>query len=107
MAKQSAPFLNGTAVIAMGADSVLAWHEIALSFQTANGLPYGAVTGSATMTATGAFADLPEAGANALDLTAQRRWAPFMSGVSEIAITVTGAPADAYCVATVTTSAAA
>lgn len=102
MAKQSAPFTNGTATILMGNESELRWHEIALSFQAANGIEYGPVTGSATMSAIGAFADLPEAGANPLDLTTQRRWAPFMSAVKSVSVTVTGAPANAFCVATVT-----
>jgi hypothetical protein len=101
---QSGPFTNATATIEMGSDAALAWHEIALSFTKASGEPYGALTGSATMTATGAFSDLPEAGANPLDLATQRRWAPFLSGVREVTVTVTGTPADAICVATVTTS---
>jgi hypothetical protein len=103
---QSAPFANGTAVIPLGAGAGLAWHEIALSFFAVDGVtPYpGAVTGSATMSAIGAFSDVEEAGANPLDLATQRRWAPFMSGVRQISVTVAGAPADARCVATVTTS---
>lgn len=102
---KSIPFANGTMVIDMGLDTDIAWHEIALSFQTTAGLPFGAVTGTATMAATGTYADLAEVGANPLDLTAQRRWAPFMSGVKSVSVTVAGAPAGARCVATVTTKA--
>lgn len=101
---KSIPFANGTMVIDMGLDTEIAWHEIALSFQTTAGLPFGAVTGTATMTATGTHADLAEAGANSLDLASQRRWAPFLSGVKQVSVTVAGAPAGARCVATVTTS---
>lgn len=104
MIRKSDPFQNGTYVIPLGTDNVVAWHEIALSFQKADGSPYGAVTGSATMSAMGTGSDLAEVGANPLDLATERRWAPFMSGVREVSITVTGAPADAYCVASVTTS---
>lgn len=102
---QSEPFQNGTAVLELGDQWPIAWHEIALSFFKQDGTPYtAAMTGSATMTATGAFADKPEAGANPLDLATQRRWAPFMSGIKEVSVTTTGMPADAYCVATLLTA---
>lgn len=104
MIRQTDPFQNGTASVLMEGDAVLAWHEIAMSFKKADGTDYGAVTGTATMAVVGAFSDLPEAGANPLDLTTQRRWAPFMSGVKEVSVTVTGAPADAYCVVSVLTA---
>jgi hypothetical protein len=105
MAKQSQPFQNGTATIDVGAEATLSWHEVALTFQMADGTPYlGTMAGSATIEAMGAFADVWEPGANPLDLTTERRWAPFLSGVRGIRITVTGAPTDAYCVATVASS---
>lgn len=102
---QSEPFQNATAVLELDDQWPIAWHEIALSFVKADGTPYtAAVTGSATMTATGFGADKAEAGANPLDLSTQRRWAPFMSGIKEITVTTTGMPADAYCIVTLLTS---
>jgi hypothetical protein len=105
MIRQSTPFQNGSATIQMRGDDTLAWHELSLSFQKADTTPYGAVTGSATMSVIGTGSDLEEAGANPLDLATQRRWAPFLSGISQVTVTVTGAPADAFCVATIATKA--
>jgi hypothetical protein len=105
MAKQSQPFQNGTATIDIGVRYLPCWNEVSLSFQKADGTPYtGAMTGSATIEAMGSFADVWEQGANPLDLTTERRWAPFLSGIQAVRITVTGAPADAYCVATLATN---
>lgn len=79
----------------------LVWHEIALSFQKSDGTPYGALTGSAAMSAVGVGSDLEQDGSNPLDLSTQRRWAPFMSAIGQLSITVAGIPADAFCIATV------
>lgn len=105
-AKQSELFsVAAPAVINMGTDSGLMWHEIALAFYNADGTPYTGslpLAGTATMEAVGAFSDLPESGANPLTLATERRWAPFLSGVKSVTVTLVDTVAEAYCIATVT-----
>lgn len=104
---QSALFsVAAPGVITMGTDAALQWHEIALTFYDADGVtPYSGslpLDGTATMEAVGAFSDLAEAGANPLTLATERRWAPFLSGVKSVTVTLVGTVAGAYCIATVT-----
>lgn len=100
--RHSTPFLNGETIIPMDDQAWLTWREVALSFQKADGTPYtDAVTGAATIEIQGAYADVWEDGQNPLDLATDRRWAPFLTGLSQVKVTVTGAPSDAYCVVTV------
>jgi hypothetical protein len=103
MIVRSEPFVNGAKIIQLGEHADYATREVALSFQHANGLPYGTLaTGTATIDAMGAGSDQWEEGANSLNLaTGQRRWAPFDSAVTQLRVTVANAPADAYCVVTV------